>query len=179
MNAFVCPLLAHGPKQSLPSARPWRVGGGGGGRGAMHALRLCRRQWIQIPYRENPCRGLEGILRLELVKDDGWRGEGQSRSERGMSGARPNAKSRDLSSPASGAASAAWHEVGGALGIMRGWNRTCSMKCQPRSRGQGPWTLVVWRLFQICIRLSIVVLRTPGYDAANGIGVAQSCRHAA
>lgn len=45
-----------------------------------------------------------------------WHGEGQSRSERGTPGARRNAKSRYLSSPASGAALAAWHEVGGDLG---------------------------------------------------------------
>ena len=46
------------------------VGGGGGGRGALHALRLCRRQWTQIPYGEKPCRGLEAVLRRELVKDE-------------------------------------------------------------------------------------------------------------
>jgi len=94
------------PKQSLPSAGhgAWVAAVAGE---ALHALRLSRRQRIQIPYGEKPCRGLEAILRLELVKDDCWRGDGQSRSERGMSGARRNAKSRYLSSPASGAALAA------------------------------------------------------------------------
>jgi len=168
MNAFLCPLLAHGPtKAESTECRPWRVGGGGGGRGgtacapSQPAAADPDTLWREAMPRSGghpPSRARQGWL---LAR---WRTESERASNVWCS-TKCQVKVSQLSCFRCSLGGLASRR--GTLGIMCGWHPRIG--CARWNAKQGAVATVhgPWLPGDCFYGFPLLRLRTPDYDQFN------------